>query len=65
MDSQENYFESIGQQNDNNNNPKFWVNTSKNKYIKENCAIMSTQVTYESNHIFYSTEEYQPLPPND
>ena len=36
----------------NNNNPKFWVNTSKNKYIKENCAIMSTQVTYESNHIF-------------
>ena len=52
MDSQENCFESIGQQNDNNNNPKFWVNTSKNKYIKENCAIMSTQVTYESNHIF-------------
>ena len=33
----------------------FWVGTSKNKNIdhgaKETCAIMSTQVTYENDHI--------------
>ena len=50
-DSRENYVKSVSRQNNN----RFQVGTSKNKNIdhrvKKTCAIMSTQVTYETYHI--------------
>ena len=52
--SQENYFGLVSLQN-NYNNLSFRVGISKNKNIdhrvKEICAIVSTQFTYETNHI--------------
>ena len=55
MSSQENYFRWVSQQNNNNNNnPSLRIGTSKNKnidhWVKETCAIMSTQVAYETDH---------------
>ena len=48
-------FWSVGGHNNNNNKPIFWVDTSKSKNtdhgFEETCAIMSTQVTYEIDHI--------------
>ena len=53
--SGQNYVCSIGQcQNNNNKILSFWVGTSKNNnghQVKETCAIMSTQVTCETEHI--------------
>ena len=53
MGSQENYFGSVGKIIV--INLSFWVDTSKNGNIdhrvKETCAIISTQVTYEIDHI--------------
>ena len=43
MDSWKNYFVSVGRQNIKNN---------IDHRVKEKCAIMSIQVTYESDHIF-------------
>ena len=54
MGSRENYFGSVSRQN-NDNILSFRVGTSKNKKTdhrgKETCAILSTQVTYEIDHI--------------
>ena len=54
MGSQENYFGLAGQQND-NIIQSLRADTSKNKNIdhgvKETCAIMSIQTTYEIDHI--------------
>ena len=54
MGSRENFFRLVGQQN-NIIIPSFRVGISKNKSIddrvKEACAIVSTQVTYETDHI--------------
>ena len=53
MGSRENYFWSVGGQ---NNNPKFQGQQSKNRNIdhqgEKTCAIMSTKVTYETNLIY-------------
>ena len=55
MGSQENYFWLVVQQNM-NNKVSGSASTSKKKknadhQVKETCAIMSIQVTYETNHI--------------
>ena len=55
MGSQENYFLSVGRQNM-NNNLKFQgqqghLKKNADHRVKETCAIISIQVTYETNHI--------------